>query len=163
MAAKGSYTVERHIHVDAPVPAVRDRIVDLRRWTAWSPWEDLDPELGRTYSGAASGVGATYEWSGNRKAGAGRMEVVSVDDRDVTIDLQFERPFRSHSTIGFTLAPDAAGTLVTWTMTGPVTPMTRVMGLFRSMDAMIGPDFERGLARLKDDAEGDVPGSTEQH
>ncbi len=27
--------------------------------------------------------------------------------------------------------------------------MIRVMGLFRSMDKMIGPDFEKGLARLK--------------
>jgi hypothetical protein len=28
-----------------------------------------------------------------------------------------------------------------------------VMGLFSSMDKMIGPDFEKGLARLKDAVE----------
>jgi len=27
--------------------------------------------------------------------------------------------------------------------------MTRVMGLFMSMDKAIGPDFEKGLAQLK--------------
>ena len=31
--------------------------------------------------------------------------------------------------------------------------MTKVMGIFTSMDKMIGPDFEKGLARLKADVE----------
>ena len=34
-------------------------------------------------------------------------------------------------------------------MTGPRTLALKVMGVFRSMDTMIGPDFEKGLARLK--------------
>ena len=38
---------------------------------------------------------------------------------------------------------------MTWRMTGPATMMTKVMGLFTSMDKLIGPDFEKGLARLK--------------
>ena len=35
-------------------------------------------------------------------------------------------------------------------MTGQKTLMTKVMGIFTSMDKMIGPDFEKGLARLKE-------------
>ena len=35
-------------------------------------------------------------------------------------------------------------------MIGPKTLATKVMGLFTSMDKMVGPDFEKGLARLKD-------------
>jgi hypothetical protein len=27
--------------------------------------------------------------------------------------------------------------------------MTKVMGIFTSMDKMVGPDFEKGLGRLK--------------
>ncbi len=53
----------------------------------------------------------------------------------------------------FDLAPEGQATRVTWTMTGPMTLMTRVMGIFKSMDKMIGPDFEKGLARLKQAAE----------
>lgn len=34
-------------------------------------------------------------------------------------------------------------------MTGPMTLMTRVMGVFKSMDKMVGPDFEKGLTQLK--------------
>ena len=38
-------------------------------------------------------------------------------------------------------------------MIGPKTLMTRVMGLYKSMDKMIGPDFEKGLGQLKAIAE----------
>jgi hypothetical protein len=153
-----TYTVERSQHIDAPPDAVRERIVDLRRWRAWSPWHGLDPQMEQAYGGAGSGVGAWYEWEGNRKAGKGRMEVIGADARTVRIDLQFLKPFRSHSNTVFDLRPDGDGTLVTWSMIGPNTGMTRVMGLFTSMDAMIGPDFERGLAQLKAVAEADAGG-----
>jgi hypothetical protein len=148
-----TYTVERSQHIDAPPEAVRERIVDLRRWEAWSPWHDLDPDMAQSYGGTGSGVGAWYEWEGNRKAGKGRMEVIEADASTVRIDLQFLKPFRSHSNTVFELRPDGDGTRVTWSMIGPNTGMTRVMGLFTSMDRMIGPDFEKGLAQLKADAE----------
>jgi hypothetical protein len=63
------------------------------------------------------------------------------------------KPFKSRSTSAFDLRPDGDGTQVTWTMTGPNTAMLRLMGLFTSMDKLIGPDFEKGLQRLKADAE----------
>jgi hypothetical protein len=155
------YTVERTQHIDAPPDAVRDRVIDLRRWEAWSPWEDLDPDLQRTYGGAASGVGSWYEWDGNRKAGKGRMEIIDADASTVRIDLQFVKPFKSHSNTVFEFQPAGDGTHVTWSMVGPHTAMTKVMGLFLSMDKMIGPDFEKGLARLRTEAEA-AAGSTDQ-
>lgn len=109
----------------------------------------------RTYEEAESGEGAVYEWSGNRRAGVGRMVITdTTEDQRVTIDLRFVRPFRSSSTTTFSLEEASGGTDVTWTMTGPMTLTTRIMGLFASMDRMVGPDFEKGLARLKADAEG---------
>jgi hypothetical protein len=74
----------------------------------------------------------------------------------VHIDLTFEKPFKSRNDTRFSLAPtgaDGGSTEVTWTMVGTKTFMTRVMGLFTSMDKMIGPDFEKGLRQLKDVAE----------
>jgi hypothetical protein len=155
VAGSDTYVVERQQRVGAPPSALFDRIVDFHRWRAWSPWEDLDPNLQRSYSGPDAGVGATYEWEGNRKAGKGRMVITDADPNEaVTIDLQFFKPFKSRSTAVFRLTQNADGTDVTWTMTGPKTFMTKVMGIFTSMDKMIGPDFEKGLERLKADAEG---------
>jgi carbon monoxide dehydrogenase subunit G len=94
----------------------------------------------RTYGGVESGIGAVYEWSGNLKAGSGRMEIVdTVDAERVVIDLRFLKPFRSRGTATFALQESGDGTVVTW-----------------SMDRVVGPAFEKGLTRLKADAEGGV-------
>jgi len=149
-----TYTVERSAIIAAPAERVYAQIVDFRRWPAWSPWEDLDPNMERTYSGADSGPGAATAWSGNRKAGQGTMEISeAAEPSEVKIALEFLKPFKSRSTTTFSLKPQGEGTEVTWTMVGPTTFMTRVMGIFKSMDKMIGPDFEKGLGRLKAVAE----------
>ena len=152
------YTVERAALVAARPEQVYEQVVDFRRWTAWSPWEELDPQMQRTYSGAESGVGAVYAWSGNRKAGQGRMQITDATAPSrVGIDLDFVKPWKSHNVTVFTLAPegpDGQATRVTWTMTASKTLMTKVMGIFTSMDKMVGPDFEKGLERLKRVAEG---------
>lgn len=149
-----TYTVERTTTVNAPADKVYAQIVDFHNWRNWSPWDDLDPDMQRSYSGPDAGVGAGYSWSGNRKAGEGTMEITdAVEPSSVQIALEFLKPFKSSSTTTFNLKPQGKATEVTWTMTGPKTLMTRVMGVFKSMDKMIGPDFEKGLAQLKGTAE----------
>jgi uncharacterized protein YndB with AHSA1/START domain len=152
--ADDTYTVRRTETVDAPPKHVYDQVVDFHRWPNWSPWEDVDPQLQRDYSGSPAGTGAVYAWSGNRKAGKGRMEIVdATEPSTVRIDLRFEKPFKSRSETVFTIEPDGAGSRVTWTMTGRKTLMTKAMGIFTSMDKLVGGDFEKGLRRLKQTAE----------
>jgi uncharacterized protein YndB with AHSA1/START domain len=148
------YTVERSATISASPARVYEEIVDFHNWRKWSPWEELDPALERVYSGAESGPGAVYSWSGNRKAGRGRMTITEVAEPSrVQIDLVFEKPFKARNDTVFAIEPAGSGSRVTWTITGKKTAMTRVMGIFKSMDSMVGPDFEKGLARLKTTAE----------
>jgi uncharacterized protein YndB with AHSA1/START domain len=148
--AEDTYTVQRSTTIDAPPERIYAQIVDFHEWTAWSPWEDIDPDLSRSYSGPDSGTGATYAWSGNRKAGQGRMQITdAVAPSTVRIDLVFEQPFKGHNETVFSIRPDGSGSLVTWTMTGRKTLMTKIMGIFVTMEKFLGPDFEKGLARLK--------------
>lgn len=151
-----TYTVTRTATIEATPAELYERVVDLHRWEAWSPWVDLDPEMVTTYSGVDRGVGAAYDWSGNRKAGAGRMEIVEdVPNERVTLDLSFLKPFKSESQITFVFDEVAPGsTQVTWELVGPQTLSTRIMGIFVSMDKMVGKDFEKGLERLRVDAAG---------
>jgi uncharacterized protein YndB with AHSA1/START domain len=151
---KNEFEVTREATIPASRDAVFGLLADFHRWPEWSPWEDIDPNLERTHSGAPSGVGAVYEWEGNRKAGAGRMEITEASAPSrVQIDLQFLKPFKSRNTTTFELTDRDGGTHVTWRMVGPKTFMTRVMGIFTSMDKMIGPDFEKGLDRLRNAAQ----------
>jgi hypothetical protein len=129
---------------------VYEQIADFHRWTAWSPWEDVDPAMRREYSGGESGVGAVYAWAGNSKAGAGRMTIVEATEPSrVRIDLAFDKPFKARNDTRFSIEPDGAGSRVTWTMTGRKTLGVRLMSLVKPMDAMVGPDFEKGLTKLR--------------
>jgi uncharacterized protein YndB with AHSA1/START domain len=148
--AEDTYTVERSATMAAPPERVYAQIADFHRWTAWSPWEDVDPDMRREYSGAESGVGAVYSWSGNRKAGAGRMTVVDATEPSrVRIDLAFDKPVKARNDTSFVITPEGDGSRVTWTMTGARSLGVRLMSIVKSMDALLGPDFERGLARLR--------------
>lgn len=148
--ADSTYTVQRSTVIEVPPASVYEQIADFHNWTEWSPWEGLDPNMERTYSGSAAGKGAIYTWSGNRQAGQGRMEILKSDSPShLLIDLVFEKPWKSQSVTDFTIDQTGSGSEVTWTMTGPMTFVTRVMGIFKSMDSLLGHDFEKGLSRLK--------------
>lgn len=152
--ADDTFTVERSTTIQAPPERVYEQVADFHNWSNWSPWEGMDPQMERVYSGAGAGTGAKYAWSGNRKVGQGRMEITdSTEPQRVDIDLVFEKPWKTHNSTVFSIEQDGSGSRVTWSMTGPTTFMTKVMGLFRSVDQMVGPDFEKGLARLKATAE----------
>ena len=43
-------------------------------------------------------------------------------------------------------------------MTGANTVMTKVMGIFTSMDDLVGPDLEKGFARIEAVSEAPSPG-----
>ena len=147
----GTFRVERSTSIDAPAERIFEFVNDLHTWTEWSPWEGIDPDLQRTYDGPLTGVGSSYAWQGNRKVGAGRMEITGADHpTGIDLRIDFIKPFRSTNQTHFELRPTDAGPIrVTWSMTGPTTLVTKLMGLFKSMDKMIGPDFEKGLAQLK--------------
>jgi hypothetical protein len=144
-----NFTVSRSTVVAASADSVQALVDDLRAWRGWSPWEELDPAMERTYSGPDSGVGAVYAWKGNSKAGAGSMEVTASQPGAVAITLAFLKPWKAVNQVAFTFAPTGGGTEVTWTMSGAHAGLGRVFALFMSMDKLVGKDFERGLAALK--------------
>ncbi|NDK88650.1 SRPBCC family protein [Gordonia desulfuricans] len=147
----GTYRVTRSTTIAAPAARIYPHIVDLHRWVDWSPWEDLDPALQRTYSGAEQGPGARYAWSGNRKAGAGEMEVVDATQPSrVSIRVRFEKPMRSTSTSTFDIAEHDGTSVVTWTMTGDHSVFSRIAAPLGLFDRILGKDFEKGLSRLAD-------------
>jgi uncharacterized protein YndB with AHSA1/START domain len=145
-----TFRVSRSATIDAPPDKVYPLLADFHKWAAWSPWENRDPAMQRTFGGADSGKGATYAWAGNRDVGEGRMEITDATaPSKITIKLDFLKPFEGHDVTEFVLAPQGDATQVTWTMQGPATFMTKLMNVFASMDSMIGKDFEAGLANLK--------------
>jgi len=149
-----TFRVQRTKTVQAPPERVFALIDDFRKWGSWSPYEKLDPTMKRTYSGAAKGKGAVYEWAGKGKAGEGRMEITDTSaPSKVTIQLDFSKPFEGHNIAEFTLEANGGSTSVTWAVGGPQSYVAKVMTIFFSMDRLLGHEFEAGLASLKAIAE----------
>ena len=145
-----SFRIERSATIKAPPEKLYAQVNDLKAWTAWSPWERIDPALKRTYSGPQSGKGAAYAWEGNKDVGVGRMEITdAVSASTITIKLDFLKPFEAHNTAEFTMLPQGNATSVHWVMHGPSNFMSKVMHVFMNIEKMVGKDFEAGLANLK--------------
>ena len=145
-----SFSVQRAAVINAPAERVFPLIADFHEWRKWSPWEDRDPALKRTYDGAERGKGAVYAWEGNRNVGSGRMEILEANAPSlVKIKLDFLKPFEAHNIAEFTILPQGNATNLSWVMRGPAPFMSKVMQVFMSFDSMIGKDFEAGLANLK--------------
>jgi len=150
-----AYRVARSAAVAAPPQVVYEQIADFRRWAAWSPWAKLDPAMAVDYGGPPLGVGATYHWKGNDKVGEGRMTITRVvPDALVQIKLEFLKPWEQTSLTEFAFAPAPGGTKVTWSMSGTHDFVGKLFAIFMDMDKMVGPDFEKGLATLKEQAGG---------
>ena len=149
-----SFRIERSALVKASPEKIYPLITDFSKWQTWSPWEKKDPAMKRSQSGPASGVGAVYDWEGNKDVGSGRMEVVEATPSSrIRIKLDFLKPFEAHNVAEFSLTPKGDQTEVVWAMSGPQPLMAKIMSLFFSMEKMVGPDFEQGLAALKVQAE----------
>ncbi|MCO4236971.1 SRPBCC family protein [Pseudarthrobacter raffinosi] len=144
-----TYEVTRSALIPAPAEHVFPLVNSFLEWTKWSPWENVDRELNRSYSGSDAGVGAKYAWSGNRKAGSGNMEIVESDaPRSIKVRLEFTKPFKAVNPTTFTFTPADGGTQVTWRMTGENKGLAKIFAMIVNMDKMVGGDFERGLAAL---------------
>jgi hypothetical protein len=145
-----TFAVQRAISIKAPAEKIFPLISDFHQWVAWSPYENKDPAMKRTYSGANSGKGAVYAWDGNKNVGSGRMEILDTSvPSKIVIKLDFFKPFEGHNTAEFTMLPQGDATNLTWVMHGPAPFMSRLMQVFMNIDKMIGKDFEVGLANLK--------------
>jgi uncharacterized protein YndB with AHSA1/START domain len=152
-----TYHIERSATIAAPPSMVYAHVENVRMWEAWSPWEELDPEMEKTYEGPESGVGAGYAWAGNDQVGVGRAIIIEAEPNEkVVSDLEFIKPWESKSVTTYALAPAESGTRITWSMDGSNDFMGKAMSIFMNMDQMIGADFEKGLASLKKIAEAEA-------
>jgi effector-binding domain-containing protein len=148
--APKNFLVERSITINAPRHLVFANTVYWRNWQAWSPWADLDPAMQTTIEGVDGEKGAAYKWVGD-KTGTGEMLNTGIKaDEEIGYRLHFIKPMESSADGYIRLTENNGGTKVSWSMYGEDPFPWNILMLFMSMDKMIGPDFEKGLGKLKE-------------
>ncbi|HVR19165.1 MAG TPA: SRPBCC family protein [Polyangiaceae bacterium] len=127
---------------------------DFHEWPVWSPYEKLDPAMKKTFEGPRSGAGSVYAYSGNEKAGQGRITIEkSVPGSLVALKLEFQKPFVATNEGSFTFTREGNATNVTWAMEGKNNFLFKAFSLVMNMDKLVGSEFEKGLAAMKIAAE----------
>jgi carbon monoxide dehydrogenase subunit G len=142
--------VERQITIAAAPDAIFPLVNSLQRSTEWSPWIVRDPAISITYEGPSDGVGNVMIWTSQvDTVGNGRQEIVeSIANQRVATLLVFGEMGAASAWID--LEEVAGGTQVTWGLNADMglSPIGRWMGL--TIDRLVGPDYEAGLANLQD-------------
>ncbi|MFN0149662.1 MAG: SRPBCC family protein [bacterium] len=155
-----TYHVERKLELAAPAERVFGVLNDLHQFAGvlvlfGSPWEELDPNMEKTFDGPAAGVGQSFAWNSNKEVGKGKLTIEeSIPGQQVGMKLEFVKPMKSTATCALTVAGTPTGSFVTWSMDGNHNFIGKAFGMFMDMDKMLGTDIEKGLAQLRTVAEG---------
>jgi effector-binding domain-containing protein/uncharacterized protein YndB with AHSA1/START domain len=144
-----TYRVERTTYIKSNPEIIYALTSDFQQWSLWVPWtKETDSTAVFTMTGPAAQVGTSWKWDG-KVLGNGEMILVEVTPGQlVAYDLAFDQgKYKSKGKI--TIEKQGDSSSVSWIDEGDLgySPMARYMGLF--MDKMMGPDFEKGLAKLK--------------
>jgi uncharacterized protein YndB with AHSA1/START domain len=145
----GTYTLERSIEIARPPALVYSQVADFNAWMKWSPWPNMDPAAEHTVTGTPGTVGMHWSWSGE-ELGVGAMTIEALEpNRSLHSKLEFKEPMQSIADDYMELEPTSdGGTRVTWRNTGQLPyPIARYFGL--TLEGMLGPQYEEGLASLK--------------
>jgi effector-binding domain-containing protein len=138
--------VQRSIMINAPAKTIFHTVNNLKTWINWSYWDRIDPNMKSTFEGPEAGVGAIHRWeSENDSVGKGSMTITeSVEPTKVLTSLEFSEWVTPGGWL-FDQTDEGVRTTIFMDMDMPF--YARIPGLF--MDKMLGKDFDKTLANLK--------------
>jgi effector-binding domain-containing protein len=145
----GSYKVERSSYIKSKPEMIFMLTSNFSLWHTWAPWtKEEDSTMVLEVTGESGKVGSIWKWNGE-EFGNGEMLLTETKPGElVGYDLAFDHG--KHTSKGkFLIEQEGDSVKVTWRDEGNLgySPFNRYMGLV--MDKMMGPDFEKGLAKLK--------------
>ena len=149
---KKDYHLERSITINAPKEKVWGHVNSLQQFSKWNPFLEKDPNAKTSFEGTPGAIGSVYSWDGNSDVGKGSQTLVSLDSASsVKSHLHFIKPFEGEADAFLSLTDAGTGTKVTWGFDSKYKYPMNVMTLF--MDGMMEKVFDKGLAKLKAQAE----------
>lgn len=148
----GDFKYEKSITINVPVEKVWQNTNTLKAMDQWSPWNRLDADMQKDWTGTEGQPGERMCWSSkNEKAGKGCQEIKKVDVAEKRIDtsIRFMSPYESEADTYVKVTAEGKGSKVTWGFTSQIPYPFTIMKLFMNMDGAIGKDYDKGLSSLK--------------
>lgn len=146
----GHFRYERSGVINAPAEKIFPYLSQFKLGSEWSPYEKIDPDMKKTFTGTDGQVGAVMEFEGNSDAGAGKLEMLKiVPNQAVDIKLTMLKPFHAENLVEYRLSQEAGGTRFTWGMSGDGGFMGKLLNVLIDCEKMIADQFSEGINNLK--------------
>ena len=146
--------IERSAMINAPPATVFALVNGFALFNQWSPWFEMDPEARFSYEGPAFGPGAKMSWvSDNPHVGTGSQEITTSTPFE-RVEIHDDFSDEGFAETSFDIEDTEEGTRITWSFGTDFgwNLFDRYLGLM--FDSWVGENYERGLSKLKEIAEG---------
>jgi hypothetical protein len=144
--------VEKEVVIKKNKDVVFNYIKLIKNQNEYSVWNKMDTAMQQNFTGTDGTVGFVSSWEGNSKVGKGSQTITAVKEGErVETELHFLKPWDSKAQAYFTTtAIDSTTTKVVWGMKSKMPYPFNLMKLFMNMEKMLGDDYAKGLASLKE-------------
>jgi len=149
LISRKEYHIQREIIIHAPLAKVFDFVKQLKNQDQFNKWVMMDPGMKREFRGIDGTVGFIYGWNGNKKAGEGEQEIISMTEgKSIETEIRFVRPIPSIAYANMMAeAVNGEQTKVIWSNAGN---MKYPMNIMVSMvSQMLGKDMDISLGNIK--------------
>lgn len=147
------YTVEKSIHINAPVEIVFQQINDLRNWEDWSYFANLDSNWKTDFGNWTFGKDAALRWESDQ-LGNGKLKIMeSIPNKKVLVHFDYDEPGKGGDALYF-FKQKNDGTTATFRLEFPVPlkPKAKFENIFFEKDNS-EPQFDYSLQHLKEVSE----------
>ncbi|MEI7504653.1 MAG: SRPBCC family protein [Paludibacter sp.] len=140
---------EKSISIKAPIDSVWVKVNSLSALDKWSPWNDHDANMKKSWTGVDGTIGAVQSWE-SEIVGNGSQTISKIEKPSLfQTKLDFITPHESHGIAYVKLVSEGTTTKATWGMTSKMPYPINIMILFMNMEKTLGKDWDNGLSKLK--------------
>ncbi len=144
-----TYHINREITINAPRQKIFEYLKHLKNQVHFNKWVMVDPDMKMEFKGIDGTVGFIFLWNGNKKAGEGEQEILTIDEgKKIETEIRFVRPFASIAYANLeTESVTDNQTKVSWINAGAMIYPMNIM--VSGIDKMLAKDMDTSLSTLK--------------
>ncbi len=145
------FDYETSITITSSADNVWHNVNSFHALDQWSPWNDYDPNIKKTFTGEDGVVGSTTSWESEvKKVGSGMQTITEVVPfESINMDIEFYTPYESKAKGYIKLLETGHETQVTWEVHSQIPYPLNFMNLWLDPEKELGEEFKKALNKLK--------------
>jgi hypothetical protein len=146
---KKEHYVRREIIIDAPAQKIFDYVKLVKNQETFNKHAMVDADRVKEFKGTDGTVGFIYAWSGDKSAGEGEKEIISIlEGKRIETEIRFVKPMRTSSRqVMETESLSGNQTKVSWSNAGILSYPVNIM--VPMLEKMLPKDMDSSLVNLK--------------